>query len=165
MQALMGEILTDAPVNSVATVPGKKGVWPVGIMEFAIAFITMSMVLFTSNHEKLKKYTRIIAGCFVCAWVIIAGPISGFGMNPARSFASALPSHIWTAFWIYLFVPIVGMLTAADFFLFINRRKKSQGNKKARVVSISSKKSMKPFEFVLQKDKYEMSHNNVFHQS
>ena len=95
MQMLMGEILTAPPVNSVVTVPGKGGMWPALIMELIIAFITLSMVLFTSGSSNLKKYTRIFAGCLVCIWVILAGPVSGFGMNPARSFASALPAHIW----------------------------------------------------------------------
>jgi aquaporin Z len=53
--------------------------------------------------------------------VTFVGPISGFGMNPARSFASALPAHIWTAFWIYLFMPFAGMLGAVEI-LFIPER-------------------------------------------
>src|ERR1043165_5557665 len=114
MQWLMGNILIDAPVNSAATVPGKFGIGIALITEFIVAFITMSVVLFTSNNDELKKYTRIFAGCLVCTWVIIAGPISGFGMNPARSFASALPAYTWTAFWIYLFMPVAGMLCAAQ---------------------------------------------------
>lgn len=152
MQLLMGDILVAAPVNSVITIPGKAGVWPAGIMEFVIAFLTMTMVLFTSRHPKWKRYTRIIAACFVCAWVIIAGPVSGFGMNPARSFASALPAHTWTSFWIYLFMPIIGMLAAAEYYLFIMRRKKGQSTTQPKIVSLSEK-PMKPFEFVLQKDK------------
>ncbi len=123
MQSLMGNMLTAAPVHSVATVPGSYGTAAACITEFIIAFITMMMVLFTSSNERLGKYTRIIAGCFVCTWVIVAGPISGFGMNPARSFASAFPSGVWTAFWIYLFVPFAGMLGAAEVFLFVERRK------------------------------------------
>ena len=118
MQLLMGNLLTDPPVQSVVTVPGKYGAVPALIMEFAIAFITMSMVLFTSDHNKLKKHTRIFAGSLVCTWVIVAGPISGFGMNPARSFASALPANVWTAFWIYLITPFAGMLSAAEVYLF-----------------------------------------------
>src|SRR6266496_2363475 len=90
MQLAMGNILTEAPINSAATVPGKYGSLAAVFVEFIIAFITMNMVLFTSHHDKLKKYTRIFAGCLVCTWVILAGPISGFGMNPARSFTNAL---------------------------------------------------------------------------
>jgi len=120
MQLLLGKFLTDPPVNSVVTVPGANGI-AAFFTEFAIAFITMSMVLFTSSHERLKKYTRTLSGCLVCTWVIVAGPISGFGMNPARSLASALPANIWTSFWIYLFTPFAGMLSAAECFLFINK--------------------------------------------
>jgi aquaporin Z len=96
---------------------------PVIIVEFIIACLTMTMVLFTSASDRFKKYTRIFAACMVCLWVIIAGPISGFGMNPARSFASALPSGIWSAFWIYLVVPFAGMLCAAEIFLYYQDRK------------------------------------------
>ena len=119
MQILMGHSLTAPPVSSAVTVPGKYGQWPALITEFSIAFITMTTVLFTSENKKSKKYTRICSGCLVCCWVIVAGPISGFGMNPARSFASALPAHSWTSFWIYLVVPFAGMLSATEVFLII----------------------------------------------
>lgn len=117
MQQLMGPLLTDAPVTSVVTVPGKLGAAAAALTEFVIAFVTMMMVLFTSHHATLKKYTRIFAACLVCTWVIVAGPVSGFGMNPARSLASAVPTHVWTAFWIYILMPFGGMLTAAEVFL------------------------------------------------
>lgn len=149
MQRLMGDILIDAPVHSAATVPGRFGINIALLTEFVIAFITMTTVLVTSNNDKLKKYTRIIAGCLVCTWVIVAGPISGFGMNPARSFASALPANIWTAFWIYLFMPFIGMLSAAEFYLFVERRKVNDHyplNVKHRK---SKNELMEPLEFLL----------------
>jgi len=134
MQLLMGRMLTDFPVNSAATVPGKGGTLAAFEMELVIGFIMMTMVMFTSSNERSKKYTRIIAGCMVCLYVIIAGPVSGFGMNPARSFASALPSSTWTAAWIYLIVPIVGMMAAVEFFFFIQKRKNTkQGNNKKMI--------------------------------
>ncbi len=138
----MGNILIDAPVNSAVTVPGRSGIVAALITELIIAFIAMTMVLFTSNNDRLKKYTRIIAGCLVCTWVIMAGPVSGFGMNPARSFASALPANIWTAFWIYLFVPFIGMILAAEFYLFIETKSK---------VKIQKPKNelLEPLEFLL----------------
>jgi aquaporin Z len=149
MQFLMGNILTSSPVNSAATVPGKTGIAWALVTELVIAFITMSMVLFTSHHDKLKKYTRIFSGCLVCLWVIFAGPVSGFGMNPARSFASAFPSGTWTAFWIYLFIPFAGMLLAAEVFLFVQRRKTSPGRRKfVRSVS-KTKELLEPLEFLL----------------
>jgi aquaporin Z len=142
MQLLMGKVLTDAPVNSAATVPGKFGVVGSFITELAIAFITMSIVLFTSNNNKLKKFTRIFAGCLVCMWVLVAAPMSGFGMNPARSFASALPAGIWTAFWIYLFIPFAGMLLAAEFYLLVERNKVNNQQ-------VAKKKLIEPLELML----------------
>jgi len=122
MAALMGENLTAAPLHDVVTIPGEYGQTAAAVTELAIAFIMMSMVLFTSDHAVLNKYSRIFAGILVCMYVIIAGPISGFGMNPARSFASALPSNVWTAFWIYLCMPLAGMLGAAEVYLLVRRK-------------------------------------------
>lgn len=121
---LLGNALTAPPVNYAVTVPGKPGILPATVAEYLIAFITMSMVLFISDNKKFKKYTRLFSGILVCCWVIVAGPVSGFGMNPARSFASAFPSHIYTAFWIYIFMPFAGMLSAAEVFLLLGKQKK-----------------------------------------
>ena len=124
MQWLMGSTLSGAPVNSAVTVPGKTGVVNAAITEFFIGFIMISMVLFTSVSKQLKKHTRKFAACLVCCYVIFAGPVSGFGMNPARSFASAFPSGIYTAFWIYMLIPFAGMLAAAEFFVSIRAVKR-----------------------------------------
>lgn len=112
----MKHTLTDAPVNYVVTVPG-KGIsnWKAAICEVSIGFIMITMVLYVSNSA-LKKFTKIFAALLVYIYVILAGPVSGFGMNPARSFATALPSGIYTAFWIYMLCPIVGMMSAAILF-------------------------------------------------
>jgi aquaporin Z len=119
MAYFMGANLTAAPLHDVATVPGKFGPGIAAITEVSIAFIMMSVILFTSDHAMLKRYTRMISGCLVCVFVMIAGPISGFGMNPARSFASALPSNVWTSFWIYICMPLAGMLGAAECHVFM----------------------------------------------
>jgi len=140
--ALLGKVLTDAPIHYATTVPGKFGTTAAVITEYIIAVIMMTMVLFTSQHRILKKYTRIIAGCFVCLNVIFAGPISGFGMNPARSFASAFPAHIYTAFWIYMIVPFAGMLSAAEIFLFVERRKTSLKTNISHTEIISKEKNI-----------------------
>jgi aquaporin Z len=148
MQLLMGSILTDAPVNSAATVPGKYGIIGALITELVIAFVTMSIVLFTTNNNKLKKITRILAGCLVCTWVIVAAPMSGFGMNPARSLASAIPSGVWTAFWIYFIIPLTGMLLAAELYLLVDRNKVNKHYPKEKTQT-QRKKFIEPFEFML----------------
>lgn len=123
MSFLMGENLTAAPLFDVVTIPGKFGPAAAALTEGIIALVMMAMVLFTADYPLGRKYSRIIAGCLVCLFVIFAGPVSGFGMNPARSFASALPSGVWTSFWIYICMPLAGMLGAAECYLLIRRRK------------------------------------------
>ena len=148
MQWLMGSILIDAPINFAVTVPGKYCIGWALVTELIIAFITMSIVLFTSSNDKLKKYTRIFAGCLVCTWVIVAGPVSGFGMNPARSLASALPANTWTSFWIYILIPFAGMLLAAEFYLFVERKKVNTHHPKNKMMN-KKNELLEPLEFLL----------------
>lgn len=148
MQLLLGNLLTAPPVNSVVTVPGKSGSALAVITEFLCAFITMSMVLFTQGNKKLKKFTRIFAACLVFNWIMFAAPFSGFGMNPARSFASALPSGNWNHFWIYLTMPVAGMLLAAEFFLLMERRKANNHHPDQRR-TLKRKNFIEPLEFML----------------
>lgn len=121
MKVILGKMLITAPVTYVITVPGKYGVIPAAITELTIAFIMMCMVLFTSDSKVLKNWTKIIAGVLVMCYVIVSGPISGFGMNPARTFASAFPAGVYYSFWIYMFVPIAGMLIASEFYLHVKK--------------------------------------------
>ncbi len=124
MAYLMGHWLTDSPINYVVTVPGKDVTnTKAALVEFFTAFLMITMVLQTASHVRLQKYTRLFAGMLVFFYVLLAGPVSGFGMNPARSFASALPANIWTSFWIYILCPIIGMHCASQ--LFVLQKKKN----------------------------------------
>ncbi|TVQ42233.1 MAG: aquaporin family protein [Gloeocapsa sp. DLM2.Bin57] len=107
----------DPPVNYAVTVPGSAGVKAAFAGEFVIAVIMMGMVLYTSNQQYLAPLTPFFAGCLIFSFVVFESPLSGFGMNPARTVASALPSGIWTAIWLYFVAPIAGMLIAAEGYL------------------------------------------------
>lgn len=115
MVLVLGEGFTSKPVNYVVTAPGIFGAGTAFIVEIIIAFCMITMVLVTSNHSRLSKYTGLFAGFFVMTYVIVSGPISGFGMNPARSLASAIPAMQFPSFWIYVLAPFIGMLTGAEF--------------------------------------------------
>jgi aquaporin Z len=113
MRLILGEAFEDSHVNYVVTTPGKYGPVAAFIVEIAIAFCMMLMILISSNNSKSAKFTGVLAGFFVMVYVIISGPISGFGMNPARSIASAIPAAHYNSFWIYLTAPFIGMFSAA----------------------------------------------------
>ncbi len=113
----LGKLFTDPPVSYIVTVPGQLG-WAVAfVAESLMAFGLMLIVLLTANTQNLAKFTGLLAGLLVAIYIILEAPISGMSINPARSFASALPAQTWTAFWIYYFAPPLGMLLAAEIYL------------------------------------------------
>lgn len=113
MDWVLGGPFEMKPINYVVTVPGNPGAIAAFWTETLIAFLMILMVLFTTNHAKLSRYTGYMAGFFVMIYVIITAPISGFSMNPARTLASAIPANTYTALWIYLTAPFVGMFSGA----------------------------------------------------
>lgn len=113
----IGNYMAHPSVNYVVTVPGDSGVVVAFMAELAIAFILMVVLLIAMNHDRLAPLTGFFAGLLVAAYVVVEAPLSGFGMNPARTFASALPAWRWTGFWLYMIAPPAGMLLAAELYV------------------------------------------------
>jgi aquaporin Z len=110
----IGMAIEHPTVNYVVTVPGLDGAGVAFAAEACISFGLMLVVLIVSNHTKLNVWTGVFAGVLVAIYIALEAPFSGMSMNPARSFASALPAHRWTDFWVYLTAPFFGMLLAAE---------------------------------------------------
>ncbi len=114
---IMGPWLAHPNVKYVATVPGHSGVGIAFMAEAVMAFGLMTMILWTTNRAKLASLTGIFAGIFVASYIILEAPYSGMSINPARTFASAVPARVWTAFWLYMTAPALGMLLAAELYV------------------------------------------------
>lgn len=110
---LLGAVIGMPPVSWVVTRPGRAGSGTAFLGEFMSAFLLMTLVLAIGGLPRFARLTGLAAGLFVFVCVVFESPISGFSVNPARSLASAVPSGLWTAFWIYLIAPPCGMLLAA----------------------------------------------------
>jgi aquaporin Z len=108
---------TEPPINYIVTVPGKYGTAIAALAEFSLAFILMLTILSISNNQRFSQFTGLIAGLLVTIYITLEAPISGMSINPARTFASALPANIWTDFWLYYFGPSLGMLFAAEIYI------------------------------------------------
>jgi aquaporin Z len=106
-------------VNYVATIPGPAGDWAAFGGELTISFMIMAMIVYISNKRGLARFTGLLAGLLIASFVEFEAPLSGFGMNPARTLASALPGEIWTGLWIYFMAPPLGMLLAAQGYLVV----------------------------------------------
>ncbi|MBI5385597.1 MAG: aquaporin [Verrucomicrobia bacterium] len=112
----LGRVLSDPSVNYVATVPGSAGVVIAFLAEAAISCGLMLMVLLVTNMPRLARFTGVFAGVLVAFYITLEAPLSGMSMNPARTVASALPSGVWTAWWLYFTAPALGMLGAVEMF-------------------------------------------------
>lgn len=114
VNTLTGGLVAHPAIRYVATVPGPWGRSVAFAAEVAISFALMSVVLAVSNTARLARFTGLCAGVLVATWITVEAPLSGMSMNPARSLASSVPANLWTAFWIYLTAPPLGMLLAAE---------------------------------------------------
>lgn len=115
--AVLGDSFTAPPVSSVVTVPGAAGVWVAFGAEVGITALLMTVVLYASNSARWARATGLCAGALVALYITFEAPLSGMSLNPARSFASALPSGTWSAFWVYALAPLLGMLLAAELYI------------------------------------------------
>lgn len=114
---VFGPLLADQRVRWAVTVPGSAGPLAAFAAELFITFVLMTVVLRVSNHARFGAWTGLCAGLLVALYITVEAPISGMSMNPARTLASALAAHEWTALWIYFIAPPLGMLLAAEAYL------------------------------------------------
>jgi aquaporin Z len=114
---LIGRQLASPSVRYVVTVPGHFGVLPAFLAEFLMGLVTMTVVLQSGNRPRLSGITWLLVGLLVATYVIAFSPVSGFSLNPARTISSALFAGVWTAMWLYLTAPLLGMLVAASLFI------------------------------------------------
>jgi aquaporin Z len=101
-------------VNCVVTVPGDAGWVVAAFAELTISFCLMLAVLSVTSRPRFARYAGLVAGTLVAAYIAVEAPYSGMSMNPARSAASSLVAHVWTAWWVYVLIPPLAMLLASE---------------------------------------------------
>lgn len=95
-----------------------SGISPVlGILfEFIGTFILASSALVASTRIKNPKYQALLVGFTLFVLILIIGPLTGAGFNPARSLGPSLASGYFSNFYVYLIGPVMGALTAGLLF-------------------------------------------------
>ena len=74
----------------------------------------MEVVLLASNHRKLARYTPAFVALVTVFYYMLAMSLSGYSVNPARSFSSALFARIWQGIWIYFHRPGLRYVRRSD---------------------------------------------------
>jgi aquaporin Z len=116
---IWGEAMAHQKVRYAATLPAGNGTGIAFVAELLISFLMMAMVLNVSNSVRVARFTGIIAGALVATYITIEAPLSGMSMSPAPTLASAMPGRIWNALWVYFTAPPLGMMLAAQVYLWL----------------------------------------------
>jgi MIP family channel proteins len=80
------------------------------LLSFALMFVIMAVA---TDDRVADGFAPLAVGLTVGFCALMAGPLTGASMNPARSLGPALVAGFRGAQWLYWLAPITGMLTAA----------------------------------------------------
>ncbi|TYH68433.1 hypothetical protein ES332_D06G258900v1 [Gossypium tomentosum] len=84
------------------------------VIEFIITFYLMFVVSGVgTDNRAIGELAGLAIGSTVLLNVLIAGPITGASMNPARSLGPAIVSNHYEGIWIYVTSPIIGAVSGA----------------------------------------------------
>lgn len=97
------------------------GLGAVFLIEVVFTFLLVTAILFATRPESPeKKFAPVAIGLTLLMTNLVAIPIDGASINPARSFAPAVLSSAWTSGnwaigqdWLFWVAPIVGGIFAA----------------------------------------------------
>lgn len=83
------------------------------VFELAITFLLMLIIIMVATGSKeVGTLAGIAIGAAVAVLALLAGPITGASMNPARSLGPALVSGHLEHIWVYIVAPILGAALA-----------------------------------------------------
>jgi aquaporin Z len=114
VRLLWGRLAVSVHVGSTA--PGYGGPVAAFPLEIVMTFLLVSLILNFVDRPTLMPLTPVAASALVAFFVLVAAPISGTSLNPARSIGPAVASGIYSSLWIYLVAPPLGALAAAVVF-------------------------------------------------
>lgn len=83
------------------------------VFEMVITFLLMLIIIMVATGSKeVGTLAGIAIGAAVAVLALLAGPITGASMNPARSLGPALVSGHLEHIWVYIAAPILGAALA-----------------------------------------------------
>jgi MIP family channel proteins len=86
-------------------------------------FLVWAVVAVAVNPRAAKDWAGWVIGGTLGLVVLVAGPLTGASVNPARFFGPALVSSHWDDAWLYIIAPVIGGVIAAQLYwmLFVER--------------------------------------------
>ena len=85
------------------------------IQEYSYTLVLLTGIISIPKDTRThRRLAAAVTGVLIALIVYLSGPLSGSGLNPARSLAPALLSHNTEGLWIYLVAPFCAALSAAS---------------------------------------------------
>ena len=83
------------------------------LLEFVTTFFLVTAVWGTAVDERGPRVGGFAIGLTLSMSILVAGPLTGGALNPARAFGAACASGVWTHHWVYWVAPMLGGAAAA----------------------------------------------------
>jgi len=91
------------------------------VVTFSMMFVTMAVA---TDSKAIGNLGGVAVGSAVCITSVLAGPVSGGSMNPARTIGPAIASNNYHGLWVYIVGPVFGTLLGANTYNFIRATEK-----------------------------------------
>ncbi|KDP27150.1 hypothetical protein JCGZ_19849 [Jatropha curcas] len=102
------------PIKQLGTTSPSGSDFQALVMEIVVTFSMMFVTSAVATDTKaIGELAGIAVGSAVCITSILAGPISGGSMNPARTIGPAIASAYYKGIWVYIVGPVAGTLLGA----------------------------------------------------
>jgi MIP family channel proteins len=82
-------------------------------------FLVWAFTAVAVNPRAARDWAGWVIGATLGLGVLVLGPLTGAGLNPARWFGPALVSGHWDDAWVYIIGPIVGGVLAAIIYWYV----------------------------------------------
>ena len=86
------------------------------IFTFLLSFVVFATAMDKRSHGVMAP---VAIGITVAVVHLVAVPLTGAGINPARSLGPAIASGFWTDHWIYWVAPILGAIVGGTLYQLI----------------------------------------------
>jgi MIP family channel proteins len=102
-----------AYLGATLPVKGLNG-WRVVFIEAIVTFLLMLVIMAIATDKRSPKAAAGTAiGFTLAVGILIAGPLTGGALNPARALGPMIVSGKFTDYWAYIVGPVVGAILAA----------------------------------------------------